>query len=287
MQHFKKMKFRRQTIDEQKKSLEKMFKKKIGRQLDWNNLQTYCEKMQWEKLFDDNPLKVTLSDKYLVREWVEKRIGKEHLIPLIGKWEKPSEIEFDKLPNKFVLKTNCGSGDVIIIKDKSALRKHDIKVIKSKLQYSINCDFGAVSYELHYSKIKPLIIAEEYIDSGERDLPDYKFLCFGGKAYYCWVDIGRFSNHSRHVYDLSWRFQEWNQLYEIKNIGLDKPKNFEQMIEIVEKLCQGFSHVRVDLYNVDGKIYFGEMTFTNGSGLDVIHPYDADLKLGNMWKLQP
>ncbi len=263
----------------------KMYKDKIGRTLDWGNLQTYTEKMQWEKLFDKNPMKVMLSDKYLVRDWVANKIGEDYLIPLLGKWENSESIDFDELPNQFVLKTNCGSGDVIIIKDKEKLSTHDKKVIQAKLDYYTKCDFGATSYELHYSQIKPCIIAEKFIDSFEKDLPDYKFICFDGKVYYCWVDKGRYSNHSRHVYDTEWNFQEWNQMYEISNIGIPKPKNYNMMLNIARILSEGFPHVRVDLYNVDGKIYFGEMTFTNGSGFDLIHPYEVDLKLGSLWNI--
>lgn len=282
---FQKSKVTKQSLEEQKIAVASKFKSKIGRDLDWNNLQTYTEKMQWEKLYDKNPLKVTLSDKYLVRNWVASKIGDEYLIPLLGKWDTTKGLDFEKLPNQFVLKTNCGSGDVIIIRDKSKLNNHDKKVIKAKLDYYLTCDFGATSYELHYSLIKPCIIAEKYIDSSEKDLPDYKFLCFDGKAYYCWVDKGRYSNHSRHVYDTEWNFQKWNQMYEIRDISIPKPQNFDVMLKIARKLSEGFPHVRVDLYNIDGKIYFGEMTFTNGSGFDLIHPYEADLYLGSLWHI--
>lgn len=283
---FLKAKVKKQTEEEKKKAVAKLFLKKIGRRLDWNNLQTYTEKMQWEKLFDNNPMKSVLSDKFLVRSWVERNIGKDYLIPLLGKWDDPASIDFDNLPDRFVLKTNCGSGDVIIIRDKNVLTWHDKRVIRAKLKYYMHCDFGATLYELHYSKIKPCILAEEFIDSGDKDLPDYKFLCFDGVPYYCWVDIGRYSNHTRHVYDTNWVFQEWNQLYAIQDAGITKPKNFEKMIEVARILSKGIPHVRVDLYNLNGKIYFGEMTFTNGGGYDLIHPYEADAYLGSLWNLQ-
>lgn len=283
--NFLKSRVAKQTLEEKKKAVSALYKDRIGRELDWDNLKTYTEKMQWEKLYDNNPMKVTLSDKYLVRSWVAKKIGEKYLIPLLGKWDSPSDINFNELPNQFVLKTNCGSGDIIIVRDKSKLSKHDIKVIKVQLAYYLKCDFGATSYELHYSMIKPCIIAEQFIPSSEKDLPDYKFLCFDGVVYYCWVDKGRYSNHSRHVYDTKWNFQQWNQMYEIKDIGIPKPRNFEVMLDIARSLSEGFSHVRVDLYNVEGKIYFGEMTFTNGSGFDLIHPYEADLYLGSLWHI--
>lgn len=275
----------KQSLAEKQVALANMYQDRIGRQLDWNNLRTYTEKMQWDKLFNINPLKVTLSDKYCVRKWIEEKIGSEYLIPLLGVWSNSSEIVFETLPNKFVLKTNCGSGDVIIVRDKSKLSQHDIKLIRAKLDYYIGCDFGAISYELHYSLIKPCIIAEKYINSGEEDIPDYKFICFNGIVYYCWVDIGRYTNHSRHVYDTVWNFQQWNQMYEIKDVGIARPKNYDKMLELVGVLCADFPHVRVDLYNVNGRIYFGEMTFTNGSGLDIIEPYEMDLHLGSLWNI--
>lgn len=282
----KKRKFYKQSKSEMMQRVANQYNKKIGRPLYWDKLLTYTEKMQWEKLFDDNPKKVELSDKYLVRKWVKNKIGSKYLIPLLGKWDTPDEIDFSTLPEKFVLKTNCGSGDVIIIRKKSALSKHDFRVIRAKLDYYMKCDFGISSYELHYSKILPCILAEKYIEHEGDDLPDYKFLCFNGKPEYCWVDLGRYTNHSRHVYDIEWNFQQWNQVYPIKNLNIPKPINFDEMIEIAKKLCEGFPHVRVDLYNISGQIYFGEMTFTNGGGYDYIHPYEADLILGNLWKIE-
>ena len=280
-----KWKMSHMTKEDLKRRIEKMYEERVGHKLDWSHLVTYTEKMQWEKLYDDNPDKVTLSDKYLVREWVKEKIGERHLIPLLGVWSNASDIDFDSLPNQFVLKTNCGSGDVIIIRDKNRLSIKEIKIIQKKLNYYLNYDFGLSSCEIHYSKIKPMIVAEQFIDSGEKDLPDYKFLCFNGTPYFCWVDIGRYTDHSRHVYDMEWNFQEWNQYYEVKDIHLPRPQNFSEMKQIASILSQGFSHVRVDLYNINGRIFFGEMTFTNGSGFDVIKPEKYDYMLGELWKL--
>lgn len=257
-----------------------------GKKLDWNNLQTYSEKMQWEKMFDKDPRKILCSDKYLVRDWVKEKIGKEYLIPLIGVWEKPEMIDFSSLPNQFVLKTNCGSGDVIIVKDKSKLSQRDIKGYCAKLNYYLNMQFGYSTCELHYNQIKPMVIAEAFIESGQSDLQDYKFLCFDGEPYYCWVDVGRYHNHMRNIYDLEWNLQDWHQCnYAVFEGKLNPPENFEKMVELVKILSDNFSHVRVDLYNVNGKIYFGEMTFTNSSGFEKIEPETADRKLGDLWKI--
>lgn len=264
--------------------ISKIYKKRIGKNINWNNPTTYTEKMQWEKLYDNNPLKVELSDKYLVREWVKEKIGEKYLIDIYGVWDSFSEIDFKKLPKSFVLKTNHGSGTIYIVKDKN---KIDYNEVKNLFDDWMQMDYAfCTGFELHYSKIRRRIIAEKYIETDNDDLQDYKFLCFDGKPYFCWVDVGRFSNHKRNVYDLDWNLQKWNQSeYGNTDETIPKPNNFSEMIKIAGKLCQGFSHVRVDLYNVKGKIYFGEMTFTNGSGFDKIVPDEYDLILGNMWKL--
>lgn len=264
----------------------KLFENRHGTPLDWSNLQTYSEKMQWEKLFDHDPRKITLSDKYLVRKWVAETIGDAFLIPLVGVWNDVSEIDFSMLPNSFVLKTNCSSGDVIIVRDRDSLSKSTLAGYKAKLNYYMNMKFGYNTCELHYNDIKPKIIAEALIDSGKVDLQDYKFICFDGKAYYCWVDTDRYHGHKRNVYDMNWKLQEWHQYnYSISKEEIPKPDNFEEMVRIAERLAAGFSHVRVDLYNVNGKIYFGEMTFTNSSGFEKIEPIEADYMLGRLWKV--
>lgn len=260
------------------------YRNRIGHPLNWNNLTTYTEKMQWEKIYDLNPLKTQLADKYLVREWVSERIGDEYLIPLIGAWSSFDEIDFDFFPKQFVLKTNHGSGTNIIVKDKD---KFSSSKAKRKINDWLRIDFGYnKDFELHYSNIKPMILAEEYLETEFGELQDYKFLCFDGTPMFCWVDMGRYSNHTRNVYDLDWNLQPWSQeTYELYKDPIPRPKNFELMVELARNLSQGFPHVRVDLYNIDGKIYFGEMTFSNGSGLDRIIPEEYDAMLGSLWKL--
>ncbi|MBE6196713.1 MAG: glycosyltransferase [Rikenellaceae bacterium] len=261
-----------------------LYKRAIGRSLNWKNLNAYTEKMQWAKFYDRDQMKTLLSDKYLVREWVSKKIGKEFLIPLIGVWDKFSEIDFNSLPNQFVLKTNHGSGSVLIVKDKE---KFDIANARKLFNDWMSIDYAyATGFELQYSNIKRKIIAEKYLETDLGELQDYKFLCFDGKPYYCWVDLGRFGKHTRNVYNLDWELQPWNQYtYGNSKDPIPKPKNFEKMVEIATSLCQGFSHVRVDLYNIDGVIYFGEMTFTNGCGFDKIIPDEYDYILGQLWNI--
>ncbi len=272
------------TDKQRREIIAKVYAKKIGRPLDWSNLSAYTEKMQWEKLYGDNPMKPILADKYLVREWISEKIGEEYLIPLLGVWDSFDEIDFDSLPNKFVLKTNHGSGTNEIVKDKSKLK---IKSVRRKFNDWMTMDFAYSTYfEMHYSKINRKIIAEKYMETDLGELQDYKFLCFDGKAHFCWVDLGRYTKHTRTVFDMDWNLQPWTQAtYGIADLPIPKPKNFDKMKELAEKLAQGFPHVRVDFYNVDGTIYFGEMTFTNGSGFDCIVPDKYDFELGKLWTI--
>lgn len=271
------------SIEFYKAELDKMYLANIGRPMNWDSPMAYTEKMQWDKLFNRDPRKSRLSDKLLVREWVSEMIGEEYLIPILGSWKCFDEIDFDSLPEKFVLKTNHGSGTNAIVKDKNSVSK---RVLKWSFDDWMKTNYAfSTGFEMHYSDIEPMIIAEQYMESEDGELQDYKFLCFDGKPYYCWVDKGRFSVHTRNVYDLNWILQPWNQAsYGISAEEIPRPKNFDIMIELAEKLSKGFPHVRVDFYNVDGKIYFGEMTFTNGSGLDPIIPDEYDYQLGFLWK---
>lgn len=270
------------SVKELEKIISERYYEKFGHKLDWDNLNSYTEKMQWEKLYDNNPLKAKLADKYLVREWVTSVLGSEYLIPLLGVWDSFDEIEFNTLPNKFVLKTNHGSGTNVIVTDKSKL---NIKSLKCKFDDWMNIDFGLLSMELHYSRIERKIIAEQFVETEEGELQDYKFLCFDGEPFFCWVDTGRFTEHTRNVYDLEWRLQPWNQETYSQKDCIEKPENFDEMISVARTLCKSFSHVRVDLYNVKGKIYFGEMTFTNGGGFDRIIPEKYDYMLGGLWHI--
>ncbi len=275
---------KKMSLEKQMELISEEYECKIGHKLNWNNLKTYTEKMQWEKLLNNDSRKTIYSDKLLVRDWIKEMIGEDVLIPLLGVWNSFDEINFDLLPSSFVLKTNHGSGTNIIVNDISTFNK---KIAKLKFDDWMKMDFGYTnSIQIHYSSIVPKILAEEFVASDDGDLRDYKFLCFDGKAYFCWVDCNRFSNHTRTVFDISWNKQPWTQSnYGISSKDIPKPDNFEIMVEYAEILSKGFKQVRVDFYNVNGKIYFGEMTFTNGSGLDQIVPLEFDDVLGSYWHI--
>ncbi len=274
------------TVDTRQKrikKLKKMYKKRMGWELNFENPSRYTEKIQVRKLTENNCIYSELSDKLLVREWVASKVGDKYLIPLLGAWDSFDKIEFDTLPNEFALKTNNASGTNIIVKDK---KKLNLKLLKRKFDFWMKMDFANyVGYEMHYSNIKPMIIAEKLIKTpGEIDLQDYKFLCFDGEIKYIWVDTGRYHVHKRTIFDTDWNKQNWQQhVYDAEN-DLQEPANFEEMKAVVRELAAGFDHVRVDLYNASGKIYFGEMTFTNGGGFEKYYPDEMDYVLGKMWQ---
>ena len=267
---------------EQVVELGRLYNEKSGHDVDFSNPKRYTEKIQWRKLFGLTPEMSRLSDKYAVREWVSEKIGEEHLIPLIGVWDSVEDIDFDTMPQSFVLKTNNASGTNIIVPDISLF---NIVAAKRRLKRWMDMQYGWLTFEKQYLAIKPRIIAEKFmIDSESNDLADYKFLCFHGVPKYVWVDSDRHANHKRAVFDMNWKLAEWNQFsYGLPLHLPTRPDSFEEMKTCAEVLCEGFSHVRVDFYTINGKVYFGEMTFTNGSGFEQIEPDEYDYILGSMW----
>ena len=258
------------------------FFRTFGTELNLVSPQTFSEKIQWRKLYDNNMSYSKLTDKYTVREWIRGKIGEQYLIPLLGVWERAEDIDFDTLPKQFVLKTNNASGTNIIVRDKKEL---NINETREMLNYWLQLPFWAASGEEHYKAISPKILAETLISMADsEDLPDYKFFCFHGEPCYCQIDVDRYHGHKRVIMSMDWQQEEWSMDEFLRYKGtIEKPLNFEKMIELARKLSEGFSFVRVDLYNVNGTIYFGEMTFTPGSGLEHISPPDYDLILGQKW----
>lgn len=258
------------------------FKACTGETLDLENPVTYNQKIQWLKVYDTTPLKTQLTDKYLVRDWVKDKIGEKYLTKLLGVWHNFDDIDFDSLPDKFVLKANHASGFNYIVSDKAKFNRSDARF---KFQKWMNTNFAYFwGIELQYRDIKPLIIAEEYLENDDRDLYDYKFWCFNGKPMYI-----QFLSE-RNVGGLKMAFfdTEWNKLDFVYNHPLlshpvEKPDNLDEMLKIAETLSQGFAHVRVDLYRLNnGEIKFGEMTFTSSSGACHWNSPEANKKLGDL-----
>lgn len=266
------------------KYLSKQYKKKTGEDLNIISPESFSEKIQYSKLHLVDPEKTRLTDKYLVREWVNEKIGSEYLIPLLGAWDKSSDIEIENLPEKFVLKTNHSAGWNIIVKDK---QNFNFSWAKMKIRRWLNRNFAYYSdLQLQYRDIKPKILAETYLVDSEGQLNDYKFICFNGKPYYCWIDIGRHTNHYRNLYDMEWNLQNWSyNTFDRYPEKVEKPTNFDKMVELATTLSKGFSHVRVDLYNVDGQIFFGEMTFTSSGGYTLTEPKEYNYYLGSLWDI--
>ena len=261
------------------------FKKELGYNLNLDNPTTFNEKLQWLKFYYYDELITKCSDKYLVREYIRETIGEEYLIPLIGVWDRVEDIDFDKLPNQFVLKVNWGSGQNIIVKDKNKL---DIEEAKNKLRCWMlpTSNHYYYSYELGYKYIKPKVICEQYIEQMDGNLIDYKMFCFSGKTKYIGVYFNRGTdNFSKLYYDYNWNKQNMcvgNMLYEG---DIKKPKVLNKLIELSNLLSLPFVHVRVDSYIINDNIYFGELTFYNAGGYTKFIPSNWDYKFGELLEL--
>lgn len=255
----------------------------FGKMINLNNPQNFNEKLQWLKLNAMKPEYSDLVDKVEAKKFVADKIGKQYIIPTLGVWDKFEDIDFEKLPNRFVLKTTHDSGSVVICKDKMKL---DLIETKRIISESLKRNYYYVCREPQYKNIKPRIIAEEYIQSTtDEDLNDYKMICFNGEFDCAMICEGRHSDRGVRFYhfDKDWNFLPYVYYDDLDNTNFDdfRPKNYEEMIRITNILCKGFPHIRIDLYNVDGKIYFGEFTFFQSGGFDDDYTEEAKNVLGN------
>lgn len=238
----------------------------------------FGEKMQWLKIFADLKQYSKYADKYKVREYVEEKVGAEHLIGLIGVYDNEEQVPFSKLPERFVLKVNHGCGYNIICKDKDKL---DIKNTKQKLSKWLKEDYAAIKGEEQYRNIKRKIICEEYMEDASGGLLDYKLFCFDGKVKMIEVCFDRFTDFKIDFYD-----REWNKLpilsgnpkngHKNNSVPIEKPECADEIVKIAEELSKPFPFVRTDLYVVNGWVYFGELTFISGSGSDPFYPLSMD-----------
>jgi hypothetical protein len=257
-----------------------------GRVLNLKNPRRFTEKLQWYKLYYRNKLMTKCADKYMVREYVISKGLKDILIRLYGVYDKADQINFKDLPNSFILKTTNGSHTNISCIDKPNL---NIKNVKNNLNKWIEEWAGKVGREWAYYDINPKIICEKLLVSNDTyGLDDYKFFCFDGEPYCLYVLVDRESESGLRlgIYDLKFNKLKYKRS-DIEPIEdhIEKPKNFEKMVEISRILSKDFPHVRVDLYNIDGKIYFGELTFYDGSGYKGFEKDEFDYLLGNKFKL--
>ena len=254
--------------EEYPKLLKSIYQIQTSRSLNLDDPKTFNEMIQWMKLYDTTPLKTRLADKLTVRDWIKDKVGEQYLIPLLGVWDRFDEIEFDKLPDSFVLKCNHGSQMNVIVKDKAQL---DIKQTKKKFDEWQRTNYAFVNgLELQYKDIRPVIIAEKYIEQMDSNLLDYKIHVFGGEPKIVQIIGDRiFETHDgkEAFVDLNWNHYDLKfHTYDTYKALPQKPDNLNEMIYIARTLGAEFRYVRVDLYNVDGNILFGEMTFTPKSG---------------------
>lgn len=259
------------------------YKIQMGKDLDLNNPKTFNEKIQWLKLNDRNPIYTQMVDKYEVKDYIEKIIGKEYIIPTIGIYDCFDDIDFDSLPNQFVMKCTHDSGSVCICKDKSLI---NIDEFRKKINKSLNVNYYYSGREWPYKNVRPRIIVEKYLDDlSDNQINDYKFMCFNGKVECCFVCTDRdnkVDGLAVTFFDKSWNKLPFKRHYRNSEEVINKPSNYDKMIELAEILSKNIPFIRVDFYEVDNKIYFGELTLYPGSGFEEFSPEEWDYKLGSL-----
>ena len=272
------------------KYLKMAFRAKMGYPLNLENPETFNEKLQWLKLHDRKPLYTTLVDKYAVRQYIAEKIGEEYLIPLVGgPWNSADEIDFDSLPEQFVLKCNHDSGGLVVCRDKTRL---DRKAALEKLGRSLGSNYYVQGREWPYKDVKPCIIAERYMEDERQQagLIDYKFFCFNGAAKFMYVSQGLEDHSTAHIsfYDLAGNALPFKRTDFAAFTELPyKPAGLEKMIRLSNKLSQAVDcpFLRCDMYEIDGKIYFSELTFTPCSGMLPFDPPEWDETIGRWIEL--
>lgn len=271
--------------------LQVKYRAQMGRWLELSNPRTFTEKINWLKLYNRKNEYTEMVDKYAVKKYVALRIGGEHIIPTLGIWDKPEQIEWDSLPDQFVLKTTHGGGSngVVVCTDKLHFNK-DAAI--QKLNRSLASDIYMYFREWPYKNVPRRIIAETYMKDDNApagsDLSDYKFFCFNGEPKFCQVIRDRHSKETIDFYDMGWTHQAFVGLNPVARNGLTpvvRPAKLELMKDICKKLAKDIPFVRVDLYVINESVYFGELTFYPASGFGVFTPSEWDAKLGELLKI--
>jgi hypothetical protein len=262
--------------------LKMLYWSELDKKLNLKEPVLFSEKIQWLKLYDRNPEYTKLVDKYTVKKIISDKIGEQYIIPTLGVWESVQQIDFNQLPNSFVLKCTHDSGGIVICKDKSLL---DTKKAIDFLSIHMKRNSYKSSREWPYKGVTPKIIAEELlVDSEHEELIDYKFYCFNGKPVYCQIIQNRHTDETIDFYNMEWVKMPFTGLgINSKNgVFINKPCHYEKMIDIATQLADGTKFVRIDLYNVKGRIYFGEFTLYPKSGLGRFKPDEWNIKIGKM-----
>lgn len=267
--------------------INRVWRAKYHREIDWDNPKDINEKIQWLMCFSDTVKWSECSDKYKVRDYVKSK-GLEHiLVKLYGKWDKAEDIDYDLLPNKFVLKCNHDSGTCFILDKKMGFDK---EAVNKELNRKLKIKFGYQNRETYYNRIKPCIIAEEFLESNDNvfssSLIDYKIWCFDGKPYSIWACYSRSKECTYvNIYDLDWNvhpeYSVFTNHYRDGKGKVPKPKTLEEMLKAAATLSKGFPEVRADFYEVNGKLYFGELTFASLCGMMDFYTDDYLKELGD------
>ncbi len=256
----------------------------FGKRLNLKKPKTFNEKIQWLKLYDRKPIYTTMVDKHEAKQYVASVIGDKYIIPTLGVWDQFREIDFSALPDQFVLKCTHDSGGLVICLDKT---KFDIEEARKKINISLKRNYYYSSREWPYKNVTRRIIAEKYItDSESVDLKDYKLMCFNGKVKCTFVCSNRTDSLRVTFFDNDWRRMPFERHYPVSREMIKKPDNFDKMVELAEILSHNIPFVRVDFYEIKGKIYFGELTFYPGSGFEEFTPDEWDEILGD-WIVLP
>ena len=267
--------------------LKRMYQIKMNQELVLENPILYTEKLQWLKLYDQRPEYTVMVDKYEVKKYVANKIGSEYVIPLLGVWENAEDIDFDLLPEKFVLKTTHDSGSYVVCKNKCEL---DILATRKRMEKFLRRKYYNHNREWPYKNVKPRVIAETYMeDSVYGELRDYKFFTFAGKPKVLYIAQGRGSGNETvaDFFDMDFNHLPFTIDHNMADVPPEKPLNFELMKKLAEKLSEGTPQLRVDFYEVNGKVYFGEMTFFHCSGMAPFHPVEWNRIFGEWVSLPP
>ncbi len=262
------------------------YKKYFHKKMNWENPQTFSEKIQWLKIYGRTPINQVMSDKYAVKDYIKEQIGEQYVIPLLGVWDRPEDVDFSVLPDKFVIKCNHNSGGLYICRDKSKLDENKVRRILKK---GMRQDYYTGSREYSYKDIPRKIIAEQYMEDVEtKELRDYKFFCFDGEPKALFIASGRLQGEESvtfDFFDMDYNHLPFTNGHPNATVMPQKPKCFEEMKQLATKLSKGMPHVRVDFYEVNGKVYFGEFTFSHWGGLMPFEPEEWDYKFGSWIKL--
>ena len=260
-----------------------LFYHHFHRRMDWKNPRTFNEKLQWLKLHDRKPEYTLMVDKYFVRDYIKETIGEQYLIPLLGHYEKFDDIDFDQLPNQFVLKCNHGSHCSMICRDKDSFNKDEAR---QNFNRWLKKNYFWVYREYPYKNVQPCIVCEKFMSNDGEVPEDYKVFCFDGVPQLVRVDVGRFISCTYNFYTTNWK-RSAIRMGSFSKENTPKPICLEEMLLLSAKLSKGMKHLRVDWYVIGGRLYFGELTFYNAGGFDTdFSTYEDDLKCGEFLRLK-